>query len=484
MKKTNPSGRERSSAAPYARSGRPSSQVATTIAVGSGSTPSSWPRTRRPASVEECDRLVGRGRLEQVIVEVVDRSPQRSAHGTASLSVRPDRIAGLEESGSRDHALVIPADLLPGDGRFGSGPAKIRPESVHALAADGAGPCSAPRTARPPVRNLVGDVQVGLAQLFALPDGYEVVLGNGGSTLFWDVATFSLIRHRSAHASFGEFSAKFAAAAAAAPHLDAAQRGHRRGRLGRRAQPPSPEPTSTPGRTTRPRPAPSPRSGGSHGADPRRAGGGRRHLGGRRHDGRRPEHRRLLLRAAEEPRLGRRAVAGDHVAGRARAGRRDRRLRPLDPRQPRACRSRSTTRGPNQTLNTPAIATLFLLRDQLRLAERPGRTEVRGRAHRRLGEPDLRLGRGVGVRDAVRPGSGAALAGRRDHRLRGRRRGDDRAGCSGPTAWSTPSPIASSAATSCGSAMYPSGRTRRRQPAHPLHRLAHRRGQTSVALAR
>jgi phosphoserine aminotransferase len=72
-----------------------------------------------------------------------------------------------------------------------------------------------------PVKRLVGDVRVGLAELFALPEGYEVVLGNGGSTLFWDVAVCSLIRRRSAHASFGEFSAKFAAAAAAAPHLSA-----------------------------------------------------------------------------------------------------------------------------------------------------------------------------------------------------------------------------------------------------------------------
>ena len=120
----------------------------------------------------------------------------------------------------RVNTLVIPADLLPSDGRFGSGPAKVRPESLTALAAtDRTLMGTSHRQA--PVKRLVGEVKVGLEELFALPEGYEVVLGNGGSTLFWDVAVCSLIRRRSAHASFGEFSAKFAAAAAAAPHLAA-----------------------------------------------------------------------------------------------------------------------------------------------------------------------------------------------------------------------------------------------------------------------
>ena len=113
----------------------------------------------------------------------------------------------------------IPADLLPRDGRFGCGPSKIRPEAVAALATEGAHLLGTSHRQRP-VKSLVGDVRTGLAELFALPDGYEVVLGNGGSTTFWDVAVSSLVERRSAHASFGEFSAKFAAAAAAAPHLD------------------------------------------------------------------------------------------------------------------------------------------------------------------------------------------------------------------------------------------------------------------------
>jgi len=112
----------------------------------------------------------------------------------------------------------IPADLLPSDGHFGCGPAKIRTAALHALAADGAQLMGTSHR-QAPVRNLVGDIRAGLAELFGLPGGYEVVLGNGGSTMFWDVATLSLIEHRSAHGAFGEFSAKFAAAAAAAPHL-------------------------------------------------------------------------------------------------------------------------------------------------------------------------------------------------------------------------------------------------------------------------
>jgi phosphoserine aminotransferase len=115
-------------------------------------------------------------------------------------------------------ALTIPADLLPGDGRFGCGPAKVRTGSVQALASTGTSLLGTSHR-QPPVKTLVGEIREGLAELFRLPDGYEVALGNGGSTLFWDLAVFSLIENRSAHARFGEFSAKFAAAAAGAPHL-------------------------------------------------------------------------------------------------------------------------------------------------------------------------------------------------------------------------------------------------------------------------
>jgi phosphoserine aminotransferase len=114
---------------------------------------------------------------------------------------------------------ILPMNLRPGDGRFGSGPSKVRQEAVAALAA--AAPTFLGTSHRQvPVRSVVGRIRAGLAELFDLPAGYEVALGNGGSTLFWDLATFSLIERRSQHLVFGEFSAKFAAAATAAPHLD------------------------------------------------------------------------------------------------------------------------------------------------------------------------------------------------------------------------------------------------------------------------
>jgi phosphoserine aminotransferase len=114
--------------------------------------------------------------------------------------------------------ITIPESLKPVDGRFGAGPSKVRVETLHALAATGASLMGTSHR-QAPVRDLVGRVRSGLATLFGLPDGYEVVLGNGGATAFWDLATFGLIRERSQHLSFGEFSGKFAKAALQAPWL-------------------------------------------------------------------------------------------------------------------------------------------------------------------------------------------------------------------------------------------------------------------------
>lgn len=115
--------------------------------------------------------------------------------------------------------IRIPADLLPGDGRFGCGPSKVRPAAVEALAAEAGGFLGTSHR-QAGVKSVVGRVRAGLAELFSFPDGYEVLLGNGGTTSFWDAAACSLIARRSRHLSFGEFSSKFAAVVEAAPHLE------------------------------------------------------------------------------------------------------------------------------------------------------------------------------------------------------------------------------------------------------------------------
>ena len=115
--------------------------------------------------------------------------------------------------------LIIPADLLPADGRFGSGPSKVRVAGLEALAATGSGYLGTSHR-QATVRNVVGRVRDGLSTFFDPPADYQVVLGNGGATAFWDVATFNLIESKCQHLSFGEFSAKFAAASKAAPFLD------------------------------------------------------------------------------------------------------------------------------------------------------------------------------------------------------------------------------------------------------------------------
>ena len=123
------------------------------------------------------------------------------------------------------------------DGRFGCGPSKVRPEQLQALAA--AGDLFGTSHRQAPVKNLVGRVRDGLRQLFSLPDGYEVILGNGGSTAFWDAAAFGLIDKRSLHLTYGEFSSKFASARGQEPVRRRPDR--RQGR--RRAAPRSRSPT-------------------------------------------------------------------------------------------------------------------------------------------------------------------------------------------------------------------------------------------------
>ena len=114
--------------------------------------------------------------------------------------------------------IVIPADLLPVDGRFGAGPSKVRPEQIQALVEKSVSVMGTSHRQKP-VKNEVAALRDGLAQMFTLPAGYEVVIGNGGTTAFWEIATFGLLRDRAQFLTFGEFGSKFASSAKAAPFL-------------------------------------------------------------------------------------------------------------------------------------------------------------------------------------------------------------------------------------------------------------------------
>jgi phosphoserine aminotransferase len=115
--------------------------------------------------------------------------------------------------------VTIPDDLKPGDGRFGCGPSKVRPAQLQRLAEGDGAALMGTSHRQKPVKALVGRVRSGLSELFATPDGYEVMLGNGGTTAFWDAATFGLVRERALHLTYGEFSSKFAKATNDAPFL-------------------------------------------------------------------------------------------------------------------------------------------------------------------------------------------------------------------------------------------------------------------------
>jgi len=117
-----------------------------------------------------------------------------------------------------DATLTIPSSILPADGRFGSGPAKVRSEQIDALASRGRELLGTSHR-KAPIKNLVKEVQEAIAEFFSIPEGYEVILGNGGSTAFWDAATFSLVREQAVHAEFGEFGSKFAKETDKAPFL-------------------------------------------------------------------------------------------------------------------------------------------------------------------------------------------------------------------------------------------------------------------------
>ncbi len=142
----------------------------------------------------------------------VERRPQLAAR----LGIETTTPGRLMTQTSTD--LQIPAALKPADGRFGSGPSRVRPAQLQHLIDNGTSIMGTSHRQKP-VRQVVGRVRAGLGELFALPDGYEVALGNGGTTAFWDAATCGLVRERALHLTFGEFSSKFAMCTNQAPFL-------------------------------------------------------------------------------------------------------------------------------------------------------------------------------------------------------------------------------------------------------------------------
>src|SRR5690606_37245611 len=152
--------------------------------------PQALPGRPRPGPPQ---RRPGWPRHHRVVETTADSRTPGHGHRTSSST-----LGGVAD-------ILIPADMKPADGRFGCGPSKVRPEQLAALAATGTGLLGTSHRQKP-VKNLVRRVREGLTALFQLPEGYEVVLGNGGSTAFWEIAAFGLIRRKSQHLTFGEFS--------------------------------------------------------------------------------------------------------------------------------------------------------------------------------------------------------------------------------------------------------------------------------------
>ena len=348
---------------------------------------------------------------------------------------------------------MIPDGLKPRDGRFGSGPSKVRPEALAALAASGTSYLGTSHRQKT-VKDVVRRVRAGLSDLFALPDGYEVVLGNGGTTAFWDIAVLNLVRVRSQHLVFGEFSSKFADAATAAPFLS--------------------DPS-----VLRSDPGTHPLAQAEAGVDVYALTHNETSTGVamplRRVAG--ADDDALVLVDATSGAGGlpvdvaetdvyyfapQKSFASDGglwlalmspaAIERVAEVHADRPLgagvqRPAD-------RDRQLAAGPDLQHAGPGHA--LPARRPARLVQLPGRARLGHGAHRRLQQPALHLGREVGLRDAVRRRPGTAFRGRGHHRLRRRRRRRPRwQRCCAATGSSTPSPTASSAATSCASRCSP-----------------------------
>ena len=350
-----------------------------------------------------------------------------------------------------DHAAPDdPAHLLPSDGRFGSGPSKVRAAQLEALAGPSAALLGTSHR-QAPVRALVGRVRAGLSALLDLPDGYEIVLGNGGSSAFWDVATLCLVDDVAAFGTFGEFGAKFAAAATRAPFLGSPV-------VSAVAPGEVSVPTFVDGADAYAWPhnetstgvvAPVRRVAGSREQGALVLVDGTSGAGGLTVDV--EPDRRLLLRAAEVVRLGRRALARRRLARRDRAGRAHRVRRPLGARVP-VVHGGGHQLAPGPDAQHPGDRDARAPGRAARLDPRQRRAVLGGGADRDLGRPPVRLGRRARLGHPVRGRARDPLERRRDDRPVARDRGGDRgARCCARTASSTSSRTASSAATSCGS---------------------------------
>ena len=373
--------------------------------------------------------------------------------------------------------LQIPAELKPSDGRFGSGPSRVRQAQLDALAGPGAAIMGTSHRQKP-VKALVGRVRAGLAELFSLPDGYEVVLGNGGTTAFWDAAAAGLVRERALHLVYGEFSSKFAACTRGAPFLadpvvieaPAGRRARpgrdrRRRRRRRRAGP-----------TTRPRRASSCRSTRPAGAgdalvliDATSAAGG------------------VAVDVSEAdvyyfaPQKGFASDGGLWLALMSPAA--IARVEEIE-------RDRPTTAGPrwipdflslstalensrkDQTYNTPALATLLLLAEQLEwMLEQGGLAGDDRRGPRASSAHLYGWAEAHAARDAVRHRSRQALAGRRHDRLRRRRRRRRGRGDAAGQRHRRRRALPQARPQPAARGDVPGHPTRRRRGAHRVHRL-------------
>ena len=319
---------------------------------------------------------------------------------------------------------IIPDDLKPADGRFGCGPSKVRPEQLDGLRP----PCTActswaPSHRQKPVKAVVGRVRAGLAELFSLPEGYEVMLGNGGTTAFWDAAAAGLVREQALHLSFGEFSNKFA-------HRHQGRAVPRRTRSSSRPSPatrpapqPDPAPTSSPGPTTRPRTGVMARRRAARTATRSSSSTRPPAPAASRSTRPRPTSTTSPRRSASPPT----AASGSRCSAPPRRSASPRSARRTDRWIPESLSLTTALDNSkkDQTYNTPAVATLLMLADQVEWMNANGGLEL----HASAAPPRARTRSTAGPRRAATRRRSSqdpaqALARRRHDRLRrgGRRR--------------------------------------------------------------